>query len=916
MQRWIHWLLAVGRSAVIVMCLLTSCISDEVVRPVPVEPGETEAPQVDLDVLYIGAHPDDEAFDLATLGQWIETDKLRIGVVTLTRGEGGGNAVGPEEGPPLGLLREGEERRAVAMAGIAHIYYLDKVDFYYTVSAPLTGEVWKREPTLEKLVRLVRTTRPEVIITLDPSPTPGNHGHHQYAARLAVEAFHAAADEARFPAQIAGERLDAWRAGKLLRWSYLPAGAARSGPDCAAAYVPADPTEETFGVWSGTRSERWGKAWIEVERDAQREYATQGWSVWPDAPTDPSEIGCEYHTLVDSRVPYTAGNTATTAALEGALLPAAGGLPLGTELYLTTDRFQVLPGQAFEVVAHVRNPLEEAWEGATVALTAPTGWRVEGSGSLDAVERGAEAAVTFTVTPAADAAQGRHALAAALRVGDAAGTTREAVEVVPEVRGSLQPLAAVEEFRAWAAEVGAPGLDSLLATRASLGVGETSSVGVDLQNFSAEVQSGTVSLALPAGFEASPATLAYDDLAPGEARRVTFEITNTDAALETANAAEGGGDYPIQVSTSSLNGEGTEAGALNLVPVAVVPEALAAPVVDGEESDGEYAGAPIDVSRVWEGAAPSSAADASGTAKVTWSGDALYVVLHVSDDVLGAVLPRSDTKRHWRTDSVEVAIDPRGDSENTATTFKVGAFPTTEEGPAAATRDADNHPGPVGETAPGFEVAARITEPYAGYTLEMRIPFDALPAAPDPERMGLNLFVYDSDSQDRTGQTRLGWSTWGGVKGDPYRWGHASLEGYGAPAREPRAPTLPLDVARSVTSPQTLLQSTEDHVAPGLEATALPEEAVSVPAPPEVTAEGVKVSLEAAGTGEAHVFVWAGGAPVARATRELAAGSAELTLPIAAEARATVAEDGVVVIGWQAESGRTTALAAPLAQEP
>jgi len=103
-----------------------------------VEPGGT----VDLDVLFIGAHPDDEAFGLAAYGQWNEYAGVETGVITVTRGEGGGNAVGTEEGPALGLLREDEERRAVGTAGIEHIFNLDKVDFYYTVSAPLTEQVW------------------------------------------------------------------------------------------------------------------------------------------------------------------------------------------------------------------------------------------------------------------------------------------------------------------------------------------------------------------------------------------------------------------------------------------------------------------------------------------------------------------------------------------------------------------------------------------------------------------------------------------------------------------------------------------------------------------------------------------------------------------------------------------------------
>src|SRR5919106_2179978 len=51
----------------------------------------------DLDVLFIGAHPDDEAFGLATYGQWNEGADVSTGVITITRGEGGGNAAGPEE---------------------------------------------------------------------------------------------------------------------------------------------------------------------------------------------------------------------------------------------------------------------------------------------------------------------------------------------------------------------------------------------------------------------------------------------------------------------------------------------------------------------------------------------------------------------------------------------------------------------------------------------------------------------------------------------------------------------------------------------------------------------------------------------------------------------------------------------------
>ncbi|MGW0811563.1 PIG-L family deacetylase, partial [Nonomuraea sp. NPDC002799] len=194
----------------------------------PAVPSEADTSPIDLDALFVGAHPDDEAFSLSTLGQWNEEHGVRTGVVTVTRGEGGGNAVGPEEGPALGLLREAEERAAVAKAGVREVFNLDDVDFYYTVSAPLTDQVWGGD-TLEKVVRVIRQTRPELLLTMDPAPSPGNHGNHQQAARLAVEAFYAAADPKAFPAQLSGEGLRPYAPARLLLGGGR--GTSRPGPD-------------------------------------------------------------------------------------------------------------------------------------------------------------------------------------------------------------------------------------------------------------------------------------------------------------------------------------------------------------------------------------------------------------------------------------------------------------------------------------------------------------------------------------------------------------------------------------------------------------------------------------------------------------------------------------------------------------
>lgn len=81
---------------------------------------------------------------------------MKVGVITATRGEGGGNAVGLGEGPALELIREAEKRDAVGLAGIEHIYNLDALDFFYTASAPLSREVWGGEELLGRIVRVER----------------------------------------------------------------------------------------------------------------------------------------------------------------------------------------------------------------------------------------------------------------------------------------------------------------------------------------------------------------------------------------------------------------------------------------------------------------------------------------------------------------------------------------------------------------------------------------------------------------------------------------------------------------------------------------------------------------------------------------------------------------------------------------
>lgn len=888
--------------------------------PVP----EESADPRDLDVLFIGAHPDDEAFGLSTYGQWIEYADLNVGVVTITRGEGGGNAAGTEEGPALGLIREQEERRAVGKAGIDDIYYLDKVDFYYTVSAPLTEETWGYEDTLERVVRVVRETTPEIIITMNPSPTPGNHGHHQMAARFAVAAYEAANDPAMFPEQLQDEGLALWSPAKVFRGGF--AGEDTTGETCASEFTPTEPTDVVYGVWSGTVSEtNGGERWANIERDAQREYVSQGWGVFPDMPDDPAELACDYFTLVDSRVPYTVGNVDPFAMVEGAISDTQGGLPAGSTFDVERTQFDVLPGEPFEVDVLAR--VDDAAE-LSVSYELPEGWTSEvvssdlNSGSLEE---------TVAITPSADAdASSRYRVTATLDADGATGQNVEVVAVVPPVEANLEPLPQISQFREWVAEANAPVLDNLITPRISMGAGETRDVNVTVSNNTGETQDASVTMLLQEGFAVNNETQTVSELAGGESTSLTFTVTNEDASLPTS--VQGGleGDYLLDIRVVAAGVASTEIAGLNLVPVVTVPAigaatsgtsspgatpvaspVASAPTVDGTISDGEYAGPALDISRVWEGDDPDSSADASGQAWLGYDDNGIYVAVEVTDEEQGTILTAADAKRHWRTDSVEIAIDPLGTAENTSGTFKVGIFPEVEEGGPAAYRDADAHQGPVAETAPGMELASSASEPYSGYVVETFIPFDALPAQVDPDAMTMNIFIYDSDTQDLTGQTRLGWSVWRGVQGDPYRWGHVNLDGYtGEAGGELAPPLMPLEAMQSADSPWSIIQAANNGV--GLAGGSMVSQSGQVTLVEGPTLEGTTItaSVQSADTGgDVHAFVVADNVVLGDEVVVLGPGeTAELTLDL----EEVPASEVTFAMSFTSEDGATQAVTAPV----
>jgi LmbE family N-acetylglucosaminyl deacetylase len=167
------------------------------------------APKADdrlkADVLLIVAHPDDETGVSAYLAQLMDQGK-RVAAVYLTHGEAGHNNMGSERAASLGTSREMELRHALNYLGVQNVWFLGGRD---TPSQDVLRSLanWHHGQALEDVVRMIRITRPYVILTWLPGIFIGeNHGDHQAAGVVATEAFDLAGDASAFPAQLAQPR--------------------------------------------------------------------------------------------------------------------------------------------------------------------------------------------------------------------------------------------------------------------------------------------------------------------------------------------------------------------------------------------------------------------------------------------------------------------------------------------------------------------------------------------------------------------------------------------------------------------------------------------------------------------------------------------------------------------------------------
>ena len=202
-------------------------------------------------ILYITAHPDDEWASLLTyLSRGLNAD---VALLTITRGQGGQNAIGPEQGAELGVIRTEELLAAGKRYGVRQ-FFTRAMDTGYVKTPEQARKIWGGV-ALEDMVRVMRTFRPQVVIN-GWAGVHGGHGHHQESGMLVPQAVRAAADPKMFPDQIA-EGLPAWKVPLDLR----PAR------DPVAGAVPL-PINDVSPLW--------GKSYVDMGMEGHALHRSQG----------------------------------------------------------------------------------------------------------------------------------------------------------------------------------------------------------------------------------------------------------------------------------------------------------------------------------------------------------------------------------------------------------------------------------------------------------------------------------------------------------------------------------------------------------------------------------------------------------------------------------------------------------------
>src|SRR5438477_3052862 len=213
-------------------------------------------------VLYIAAHPDDENTNLMAF--WANGSLYDAAYLSITRGDGGQNLIRPELRERLGVIRT-EELLAARKLDHAQQFFSRAVDFGFSKTAEETLRIWDHDKILSDVVWVIRKFRPDVVVTRFSPEDQLTHGHHTASAILAQEAFAAASDPNRFPAQLAFVK--PWRPTRLV-WNTSPFFFSNRN-------LPFDPTGLTI-LEAGGYNPLLGKAYTEIAAASLSMHKSQG----------------------------------------------------------------------------------------------------------------------------------------------------------------------------------------------------------------------------------------------------------------------------------------------------------------------------------------------------------------------------------------------------------------------------------------------------------------------------------------------------------------------------------------------------------------------------------------------------------------------------------------------------------------
>jgi LmbE family N-acetylglucosaminyl deacetylase len=364
-------------------------------------------------VLMIGAHPDDEYSDLVAL--FARGMGAQVAYLSLTRGEGGQNLIGPELGPELGIIRS-EELLAARRIDGARQFFTRAYDFGYSKTLDEALRLWPRDSLVKDVLDVVRRFRPQIIVSVFSGTPRDGHGQHQVAGVLARQAFEALRDSS-------------WGPVKLYRSLYFDTATATLRLDAGLL----DPVEgrSYHQIAMAGRSRHRSQDEGQLEQPGPR-LARLVFVEWRDAgrgARDGDGLFAGVDTLVPGRSRYAAlidsarvrlnplrlggivpilaralrelgdADSSQQVLLSDALMAAAG-----VAIDAFADDGIVVPGERVQVEASVWNAGDSAVALGAVDVAAPAGWKVERlDPAASPVAPNALASRHFAVTVAPDA---------------------------------------------------------------------------------------------------------------------------------------------------------------------------------------------------------------------------------------------------------------------------------------------------------------------------------------------------------------------------------------------------------------------------------------------------------------------------------------------------------------------------------